>query len=223
MTDITEAAPAHTLTKDEELRSFVAKKIDRLQSALLGKNQKQQARARAVLAELRRAPISGSPVHSEAWQVVLGPTGLAAPSTVQSELFPERLQSRSDAPSATELAAYTALVSYAIHQQSLQARMHSRDTSFAQSVGQMITLTSPSTKSRFDSFTTAQIPSTINAHLRSIITLLRAQQIGFDYGQFALELKQLYTPSQRNAVLMRFSRAFVNGYLEKPKAASVDS
>ncbi|WP_217132966.1 type I-E CRISPR-associated protein Cse2/CasB [Leucobacter chinensis] len=223
MTDNTEAAPEPTQTKNEELRTFVTVKVERIQAALLGNNPKQQARARAVLAQLRRAPMSGDPVYAEAWQIILGPTGLATSSTVSTELFPERLRGHGDTPSAAELAAYTALVSYSTHQQSLASHMHVRKASFAQAVGRLVTLTSPSIKSRFDAFTTAQSRSTINSHLRSLITLLRSQQIGFDYGKFAVDLAQLYTPRERNGVLMRFSREFVNGYLAKPETPVAES
>lgn len=210
-----------TVSKNQELEQYIAKKIKRLQAAHLGDNPRQQARARAVLAKLRQAPFSGEPVHSAAWQLVLGTTGLASANTEAEEIFPKELQGKGDLPSMHELAAYASMLSYAVHQQSQTEAMHIRDKKFAYSVGEMVAATSPSSKMRFDSLNKAQTPSNINYHLRSLITLLRAQSIGFDYGILAADLAQLYSAKYRNAPLMRFSRDFVNGYLKKTEEKPV--
>lgn len=215
-TDFTpEPTTTTTPSKAEALRKYVSAKVTRLQSALLGDNPKQQARARMVLAKLRQAPTSGGPVHSEAWRLALGETGLAAAGAETSEQFPKQLEVNTDEPGNYELAAYTALVSYAIHQQSRVEPMHMTNTRFAVAVGQLVARTTPSMKTRFDSLCNARTRATVNAHLRNLITVLRAEAIGFNYGYFAADLAQLYNPKHRDAPLMRFSREFVNGYFQK--------
>ena len=48
-------------------------------------------------------------------------------------------------------------------------------------------------------------------HLRSLISLLRAKHIPFDYGRFVGDLRSLQNPQYRNGVLLRWGRDFAVG------------
>ncbi|MBO1900537.1 type I-E CRISPR-associated protein Cse2/CasB [Leucobacter weissii] len=205
-------------TRDELLRNSVSSKISRIQGALLGENPRTQARARAILAKLRKAASRQREFDPQAWQLVLGGTGLIAQE--DDELLPAELQGSSNSASEHERAAYTAIVTYAIHQQSQQKRMHQPGKRFATAVGELVRDTTPSVKTRFDSLANAKEADATAYHLRSLVTLLRSAEIGFDYGLLAVDLKRLSHARTRQRVLIRWSRDFVNGYQPRKPEAS---
>lgn len=204
-------------SKQALLKNAVSAKIHKIQGALLGNNPKTQARAKAILAKLRKAAIKPGAADPEAWQLVLGATGLAAGGE-ESDLLPIEIVGTGDDPNPYESSAYTVITMYAIHQQSQQKPMHQKEKRFATAVGELVSKTSPSVKTRFDSLAKAQNQGAVHYHLRSLVTLLRANEIGFDYGLLAVDLKQLATQKSRQKVLIRWSRDFVAGYRpSKPK------
>lgn len=173
----------------------------RLQSAYLGRHgDREQARARATLAELRRAVGTPPDRNPIAWQRVLDeviPT------------FPPHLIGRGNAHSRSESAAYDALTFFALHMQSQTQPMHVRGVSFGQAVAVLIRRrTSESIKPRFDATLSVRSESTRRYHLRNLITLIRTEHIGLDYGRFATDLAALSDPDtrRRNAVLLRWGR-----------------
>jgi len=67
---------------------------------------------------------------------------------------------------------------------------------------------SESLKPRFDAMVLASDPTARAIHMRSLIALLRGQELGFDYGGLAADLRSLERPDRRSRVLMRWGRDF---------------
>lgn len=179
-----------------------------LQTAYLNdRGDRAATHARATLASLRHA-VSSSPQHDPiAWQEVLE---LAVP------YLPDELIGHSDYPSRAERAVFDALTLFSLHMQSQHVAMHQAGKSFAKAVGELIARRdSESIKPRFDAVVLARNEQTRRHHLRSLVALLRAEAIGFDYGWFASDLAQLSHPSssRRNAVLLRWGRDVVLGQM----------
>ena len=98
--------------------------------------------------------------------------------------------------------------------------MHVTNFRFGTAVGQLVRQTSESMKKRFDALLKARSESARRHYLRSLVTLLRSEEIAFDYGQFAQDYVQLLNPEKRDAVILRWSRDFLYGYEpRKPKAS----
>ena len=127
------------------------------------------------------------------------------------QAFPEQCRGKGDKPNDAEIAAYTALTLFALHQQSQNQPMHDAKVSFGRAVGKLVGNTTSSMKKRFDSLLTAQTENARQHYLRGLITLLRSKSIGFNYGQFAVDYMYLQNPSTRKNVLYRWNCEFSYG------------
>lgn len=173
-----------------------------------------QAHARRVLAQLRRgagAPPASFPLVAQA---VL--TELAPPLDAQ-------LLGRGDDFSRSERAAFDALTLFALHMQSARRPAHVRGQSFGTAVGTLYRheASSGSIKPRFDALVSARDERSRLTHARSLIQLLRAREIGFDYGRFAGDLRAL-SGSHRQGVLLRWSRDFATFPRSTPSSSDAD-
>jgi len=167
------------------------------------------ADARRILAELRQSAARTFDADPLALQKVLM---LLKPPLSDDEL------GRGDAPSPSELAAYNALTLFAQHMQSARKPVHTTECSFARACGRLQTLSeSNSIKPRFDAMQSARDETSRVLHLRSLVTLLRSQELAFDYGNFARDLRSLQYPTRRDGVLLRWGRDYAVGTL-RPKA-----
>lgn len=190
------------------LYSCIGSTATRLQSDFLGHNGYQrQAAARGLLAELRkhagRNP-QDDPLSIETVLLTLSPP------------LPEQLLGKGDAPSSAERAAFLALTYFALHMQSAKGECHDRSRPFGQAAGLLYRDGhSESLKPRFDSILLAISPRARNTHIRSMITLLRSAEIGFDYAGFARDLRSLEFPKSRPGILMRWGRDFANGAIRR--------
>lgn len=188
-------------TSERSLAAAVGAAATRLQQGFFGAHgDREQAQARATLAELRRAVGTVPEKNPVAWQRVLEEV---IPS------FPENQLGHSDAASSAERAAYDAMTFLALHLQSQSTPMHERGTSFGTAVGTLIRRRdSKSIKPRFDAALSVRSETTRRYHIRNLISLLRSERIGFDYGRFAADLNALSSPSAhlRHAVLLRWGR-----------------
>ena len=98
--------------------------------------------------------------------------------------------------------------------------MHVPNFRFGTAVGQLVLQTSESMKKRFDALLKARSEPARRHYLRSLITLLRSEEIAFDYGQFAQDYMQLLNPEKRDAIILRWSRDFLYGYEPKKSKTS---
>lgn len=184
--------------------------VNRLQSDYLSGGSKTPA-ARGFLAELRRS--AGRPALSD-------PLALERVLSTMCPVLTEGEVGAQDRPSPSEEAAYQALAFFVLHMQSATAPVHVRGTSFATACGLLAARSeSKSMKPRFDALLLAQNPHSRLTHVRSLITLLRGQQLGFDYGAFAWDLRALMNPRHRDGVLLRWGRDFALAPYRKNRRA----
>lgn len=176
----------------------------RLQAQYLGEQgDRARASARGTLAELRRQAgqrPDASPLSLERVLLTLQP------------MLTDAEVGRGDAPSSSEEAAFHALTLFALHMQGASAPVHRRGVSFASACGRLYASSdSQSMKPRFDALLLARTARSQLTHARSLVTLLRGSQLGFDYGAFARDLRSLASPQRRSGVLLRWGRDFAMG------------
>lgn len=192
------------MTKQDALQRFVSTKINRL---YLQKDAGVSA-AIAELAQLRRGAGKVPTGYPHLMGMVLV---LENEDKKDRQAFPEQCRGKGDRPNDAEIAAYTALTLFALHQQSQNQPMHDAKVSFGRAVGKLVGNTTSSMKKRFDSLLTAQTENARQHYLRSLITLLRSKSIAFNYGQFAVDYMYLQNPSTRKNVLYRWNSEFSYG------------
>lgn len=192
------------MTKQDALQRFVSTKINRL---YLQKDAGVSA-AIAELAQLRRGAGKVPTGYPHLMCMVLV---LENEDKEDKQAFPEQCRGKGDRPNDAEIAAYTALTLFALHQQSQNQPMHDAKVSFGRAVGKLVGNTTSSMKKRFDSLLTAQTENARQHYLRSLITLLRSKSIAFNYGQFAVDYMYLQNPSTRKNVLYRWNSEFSYG------------
>jgi CRISPR system Cascade subunit CasB len=116
----------------------------------------------------------------------------------------------SDSPTAEERAVHTALVLYAVHQQSRPEPMHVRGPGLGKAVRSLAAATQAESavRRRFDAAATATTFEEVVHHMRGLITQLRAHRVPLDYGQLADDLHQLQDPWKVDAVRLRWGRQY---------------
>ncbi|GAB3695491.1 type I-E CRISPR-associated protein Cse2/CasB [Corynebacterium nasicanis] len=196
--------PTIDVAERDTLFNAIGTTVARLQSQFLGdQGDLLKTQARGELAELRRRagqPIDRDPLSLEKTLLVLSPT------------LNENSLGRGDAPSPSEEAAFHALTLFALHMQSATRPMHVPKQSFAAACGRLYALSdSASLKPRFDALLLARSSRARLSHMRSMITLLRGSQLGFDYARFASDLRALDSADKRSGVLLRWGRDFAMG------------
>ena len=156
-----------------------------------------------TLAVLRRAV--GSPPGSdpEIWAETI-------------DLVPEDEVGRGDDPSPSELAAHHAMTLFALHRQGRCAQAHvdnvAPGTAFV-SVARKRgggEADSEGVRRRFDALVTASRPEEAAHHLRGLVLLARSEDVGFDYGYLADDLRDLWSqsPRARHQVRLRWARQY---------------
>lgn len=185
-------AARHLGAQPSTTGEFVARTVTALQQQHLA----ESSAARAALARLRRGV--GRPVGAlpELLPYVLNPS---APPTRQAD------------PTADEIAAYTALTLYAVHQQSQASPMHVPSVAFGQALSRLRGSgadENPGVVRRFQAMTTASSFDEVVHHARGLVTLLRTAGLGFDYGRFARDLVDLQNPRRADGVRLTWGRDF---------------
>ena len=201
----------HSETVTPTLYNFVTHKIH----SLYGGHNVGASASKKELNDLRRAVGQDPAKNPLAWQYVL--TG------DENIDFPESYRGRGDEASYGELAVFMALTLYAVHQQSEQRNMHTKDIGFGYAVGQLVARRTPSIKKRFDALLQARNFTGIIYHARSLIQLLKQEELTFDYGKFATDLYWLQHPKHRARVITRWSRDFAYGYNRRPANTSTNN
>jgi len=200
MTETTASDSPRTTPTRVSLQEAVGTSASRLQAQYLGlRGVGQQAAARGRLSVLRRSAGFTPMQHPLTLQEVL--------DSLDPGLDPHDLGAH-DEPSPSESAAFDAMTLFALHMQSSTKRMHVHGRSFGTAVGMLRRASeSGSLKPRFDALLAARDERSRLNHARSLITLLRGEGIGFDYGTFARDLRTL-AGNRRAGVLLRWARDF---------------
>jgi CRISPR system Cascade subunit CasB len=115
-------------------------------------------------------------------------------------------------PSTAEHAIHAALTLYALHQQSKSAQMHQSGVSLGQAVRRLgqAQASEEATLRRFHALGTASSFEELVYHLRGLVTQLRGATppIPLDYGQLAVDLRQLQAATRAPAVRLRWGRDY---------------
>ncbi len=173
-----------TTTAPPRLGELVRGRVQRIVA------QKDTASGRAVLAHLRDA-VGKEPGSDPAiWEITVAGVSPTA---------------RTDTPTRHERAAHLALTLFAVHQQSRTETMHRGGVGFGHAVARLDGArpgntegTSP-VRRRFDAVATAESFNELAHHVRGLVTQLRGEGIGLDYGLLADDLLQY----QRNPDVVR--------------------
>jgi CRISPR system Cascade subunit CasB len=175
---------------------YVAKKIGFLENSV------NTSKVKAELAQLRRGLGKQPGELPELWGEFL------------LEL-PEELQGKSKNPSKAELAIYQALVLYAYHQQGHDLPKKSMNLK-GQGLGKGIRKLVPNGDTdaedrilkRFKRVVSASTINDVAVQLRSIISLLKGNDIPIDYPALAVDLYFLQIPEAKNNIKLAWARDF---------------
>ncbi|MFV0910983.1 MULTISPECIES: type I-E CRISPR-associated protein Cse2/CasB [Rothia] len=201
---------------DVESQVTLSNYVNRKVMSLYHQKDAGSSAAIAKLAQLRRGAGTDPVSHPELWGIIFG-------EDEDTSGFPECHRGKYDTPTCGEYATFNAVTLFALHQQARSQPMHVPGFRFGTAAGQLTLKTSESMKKRFDSLLKARSEPARRHYLRSLITLLRSEEIAFDYGQFAQDYMQLLNPEKRDAVILRWSRDFLYGYEPKKSKTSEET
>lgn len=201
-----------TDTSTPPLMAVVGRAVLSLEKDLLGQDHSRAAAARRTLAVLRRAASTSPEKDPLAWGLVL--------ERVVPDL-PEAYLGRGDAPSRSEWAAFTALTLFAVHQQSQSKAMHENRTGLGYAIGRLAQRRdSESIKPRFDALVLTRTTGGLVHHLRSLVTILRDEQIPVDYGRLAQDLASTRDRGGWDRVALAWARDFARGFSTRSESHS---
>lgn len=174
----------------------VATHVQKLQNSSLA----DKPDAVRILAILRRAVGTPPGAAPDAWHDTIG-------------FLPDNLLGSGDDPSASELAAHHAMTLFALHRQGrtkyAHVSGHAPGSAFAQlSRRRGNGSEDEGVRRRFDALVTATTAAESAHHLRGLILLARAEDIGLDYGYLADDLADLWTPRHKDRVRLRWARQY---------------
>lgn len=115
-----------------------------------------------------------------------------------------------DAPTKDELAVHTAMTLYALHQQSRNSPMHRAGVGLGRAA-RALTGTNEensSARDRFNSLVTATTANELRHHLRTFVSLLRANEIPLDYAMLTDDIAQFISPGGASKVRLRWARQY---------------
>ncbi len=155
--------------------------------------------SRALLAQLRQALGSEPGTVPSVWPITL--EGLPEFGAVTQR--------------RTETAVHLALTLFALHQQAQSTNMHQPGQPFGTAVRRLAELSAgedgPHQSPAYRRFTALCTSTDLNAllvHARGLITQMRGQGIGFDYGRFADDLYYFQIPKHHAEVQRSWGRQF---------------
>lgn len=176
---------------------YVTRQIGRL----LGTDPSRlRPQARGWLASLRTASAAEPGTAPDVWKL----TAEGIP-----EGLPEAQYRR------IENALHVALTQFAIHQQARPRSMHDPDVPFGRAIRKLAQTNAGDSDvhetpvyRRFTALALASTMTGLVTHARGLVTLLRSQEIPFDYGRFADDLYRFQVPGRRSGVQRRWGRDF---------------
>lgn len=188
------AEPSVAASPDDRLRTGVLARVLSLQRAQLA----GVAAAAARLARLRRALTAAPGADPVVWDDTVG-------------ALPPQLLGHGDDPSRYEQAAHTAICLYALHQQAQSEGMHVPGRGLGTAVQTLRRRRDEGEEGgpvlrRFQILATAGSFAEVGHHLRGLVTLLRGERIGLDYGQLAVDLRRLQSPGTAGQVRLAWGR-----------------
>lgn len=188
--------------KAKACESFVFKKIMYLH------NNAELSFTKAILANLRRG-VGKSPASTpELWELTL-------------DGLPEELYSKSGEPSNCEWVVHTVLTLFAVHQQGKDLKsqfMHKQNVSLGTALRQLVVGEEEQRiKRRFDAIVTSNNLEEMSQHLRGIVQMMRAKNIGFDYVRLARDLFWFSFEDARDSVRLIWGQDYYRNIGEENK------
>lgn len=195
----------------EQIASYIAKKLYWLQ------NLPGEAARSAELARMRRGLGDKPGNNVELWGTLF-------------DGLPEELTGKGREPSRAEWAIYTAMTTFALHQQGRDMRsdsMHQSGQTLGLAVAQLArreARSSEAVRRRFNALATAQDMPELIWHLRGLVQLLRSEALALDYPKLAQDLFRYQDVNAAPTVRLRWGRDFYREYnrLTKPEGNGKD-
>lgn len=184
------------MRKSQMVSNYVKRRIESLEKDFTAGSTK------AELAELRRG---------------IGKTPGELPNLWGSFLLelPEELEEdakHSDTPTYAEWAVYTALTLYALHQQGNAETVNSEEDTYrlGRAVKKLVHSEDDEERimRRFSAMATAAEPTELAHYLRSIIQLLKAENVKLNYADLACDLYNYQFENGRNNVRLKWGRDY---------------
>jgi|LSQX01.3.fsa_nt_gb CRISPR system Cascade subunit CasB len=187
-------AGAQQVSRHSLFADYIGKKIVALQERYL----RDDPRARADLARLRRTVSRPVGADADSWPIVF-------------ERFPPQLMGRGDDPSRWESAAHIAFGLFAQHMQSAKRPMHVAGWGLGRAIRRLANPLDAESREkpvmrRFQALGTASHLTEAVHHARGMIQQLRAEEIPLDYVRLARDLVDLQNPRAADAVRLRWAR-----------------
>ena len=205
------ARPANWSEQRDMLRRLVIQRVAKLQAQYC--QSEPMASAKAALAQLRRGSSTSDPSMA-----LLGVDAFAVDvhTNVPDHCYPLNRDGNpvvlSDKASQAEIAVYTAMTMYAIHQQSRRDGLHRLGDRPGAAFARIARNGSEAAaRRRFAALITATDFAELAHHLRTSIRLLRDGEIKLDYGQLAADLFTWQSTGGRDRVRLAWSRDFEYG------------
>ena len=188
------------MSRQESMAWRVEQLVDKKLDWLL--NQAPDNACKATLAELRRGVGHAPGDMPSLWGMLL-------------QGMPEDMQGRDTQPSRQEVAVYTALTLFAVHQQGWVPRkepMHRRGLRFGSAVAQLAVSNGNDGKERIErrfgrAVTASDMPE-FTQHLRGLVQLLSAKGIALDWARLAGQLYEYQNPDRVAGVRLRWGEEY---------------
>jgi CRISPR system Cascade subunit CasB len=181
---------------------------DRIYELVKRKNEmlkNDSAYARATLARLRRGVGVDIGNFPDAWDVLL-------------DGLDDDMTSRDGTATRSEIAIYTALTLFAVHQQGkYPAYMGGGKDSFGAAVKRLIApdgSNASAVKRRFDTVITSGDYKELSHHARGLINLLRSKDVPLNYARFAKDIYWFQFPDVAGKIKLSWGE----DYYRRPKA-----
>lgn len=118
-----------------------------------------------------------------------------------------------DEPSAAELAAHHAVTLFAMHRQGRVKHAHAPGVAPGRAFARLARKRGESegdkgVRRRFDAMVTAPTAEESARHLRGLVQLLRAEDLGLDYGLLAEDLADLWSVINQDRARLRWARQY---------------
>ena len=187
------------MEKENEIRKYIRKQL-----ALLAKddNTLEQNASKAQLAQLRRGIGKRPGEIPELWGMFL-------------KSMPEELMGKNGEPSYTEWATYTTLTLFALHQQGHSEPMHAEgeENRLGRAVRRLIQNEEDEENVRLKLSIVARSDdmTEISYHLKTIVKLLRINDIRLDYVDFARDLYWFQFDKYVDRVRLKWGQDFYGG------------
>lgn len=203
--------PAVALTPDAALERAAGRRAGSLQAAAIAGKPSASAR----LARLRRSLTAAPGSDPEIWSDTLG-------------VLPAELLGKRDEANQAEYAVHAAMTLFALHQQAQSRPMHIPGQTLGKAVQRLRAATGEDesdagpTLRRFHILATATSLAETLHHLRGLVTVLRGESLGLDYGRLAVDLRRLQSTKAAPDVRLRWGRDLYRFPARPPAAVTPD-